>query len=268
MATFTITFGDQAENHAGMQKIGVEAQEGFELEDLVQMKAKLEDLGVKTRIIHLNPLMGEVEGSESVPDAYVLVAQNALDRLVTGGSDAFFAEQEGLEKDTKAFMYGRVVNKKARHNLCFGDEPQEPDYESGKGRIIAFRDVTLLSELKAKWIDLLGEKARELVAEGNYYYDVNKCYIGYHGDGERRKVVGVRVGEAFPFFYQWYRRSEAVGGRMEIRLGHGDVYVMSSKAVGTDWKLRSRLTLRHAAGFAKVLKLEGESAEIIDMRQE
>lgn len=267
MATYTITFGDQAENHAGMQKIGEEAEEGFELEDLIAMKVQLEDLGVKCRIIYLNPYMGEVEGSSEVEDAYVLVAENALDKLVDGGSDAFMEEQRILEKDSKAFMYGRVVNKKARHNLCFGEEDQEPDYQAGKGRIVAFRRVRLLSELKEKWYGLLGEKAEGLVAEGNYYYDVNKCFIGYHGDGERRKVIGVRVGESFPFYYQWFRKSAPVGGRVEIRLGHGDVYVMTSKAVGTDWKLRSRLTLRHCAGFAKVLKLEGESVDVVDLNK-
>ena len=28
-----------------------------------------------------------------------------------------------------------------------------------------------------------------LVAEANYYYDLEKCGIGYHGDAERRIVV-------------------------------------------------------------------------------
>lgn len=34
LSTFTLTFGDQAENHAGMKKIGIMAEEGFNLDDL------------------------------------------------------------------------------------------------------------------------------------------------------------------------------------------------------------------------------------------
>jgi hypothetical protein len=35
---------------------------------------------------------------------------------------------------------------------------------------------------------------------------------------------------------------------MELPLEDGDMYVMSEKAVGTDWKSSSLLTLRHATG--------------------
>lgn len=34
MSTFTITFGDQAENHKGMQVIGKMAERGFSPKDL------------------------------------------------------------------------------------------------------------------------------------------------------------------------------------------------------------------------------------------
>ena len=41
----------------------------------------------------------------------------------------------------------------------------------------------------------------------------------------------------------------------EITLNHGDIYIMSEKSVGNDWKRRKIPTLRHAAGFASVLKI-------------
>jgi hypothetical protein len=36
--TITITFGDRAENHVGMQQLGLAAAEGFSYEDLAQAK--------------------------------------------------------------------------------------------------------------------------------------------------------------------------------------------------------------------------------------
>ena len=40
-----------------------------------------------------------------------------------------------------AFIKGRVVNKRARWNLCFADCDQEPDYENKRGRIVDFKNI-------------------------------------------------------------------------------------------------------------------------------
>jgi hypothetical protein len=96
-----------------------------------------------------------------------------------------------------------------------------------------------------------GEKAAEMVAEGNYYYDINKCGIGYHGDGERCRVIGVRLGAMIPLHYNWFLKSKAVGKNLRLKCYNGDMYCMSTKTSGTDWKKRSILTLRHSAGCKK-----------------
>lgn len=145
-------------------------------------------------------------------------------------------------------MYGRVVNKHARHNLCFADYSQDPDYQSGKGRVIAFNDVPILNQVREKLHLLINEY---LVAEGNYYYDIKRCDIGYHGDAERKKVIGFRLGSELPLSYRWYLNSKPIGEKFILQLQHGDLYVMSEKAVGNDWKKKSIYTLRHAAGSAK-----------------
>jgi len=133
-----------------------------------------------------------------------------------------FNEHISLDVDKKAWMRGKVVNKHARWNLCFDTESRDP--------------VTkiLLSQISS----YVGPKAENLKGEGNYYYNKSKCGIGFHGDSERRKVIGIRLGdgESSPLHYQWFSKSEAVGERLIIPLNSGDMYVMSEKAVGTDWK--------------------------------
>ena len=287
--TFTLTFGDQGENHKGMQKIGKMAKTGFSVANLVVVKKQLEDHGVQVEIYHLNKLLVEVDlGEGEMPEeAYVLVARGGASALLEYGNtaDDLYDEQDALEKDSKALMYGRVVDKKARHNLCFAEESQEPDYENGKGRIVAYEDVPVMSNLR----DMLSAvfpsgKMEGMIVEGNYYFDVKKCYIGFHGDAERRRVVGVRLGDSFKFHYQWFglpeydeeatkkakkKNSKArdrytkkmIGARLEITLNHGDLYVMSEKAVGTDWMSKRVITLRHAAGDAKCVGLKGINSE-------
>lgn len=58
-----------------------------------------------------------------------------------------------------------------------------------------------------------------------------------------------------PLHYQWYYRSKPIGKNFSVNIAPGDFYVMSEKAVGTDWKKSSILTLRHASGSAKYVKV-------------
>lgn len=251
---FTLTFGDRCENHAGMQRLGKEADTGFTLTDLQQAKTWFEERGIECSLLFLNEHLPEGENAD---DAWFLVARVGV-RTICSPAD-LFQEQEVLEKDKKALMRGRVVNKKARHNLCFAEEAQEAEYEKGKGTIVAFDSVPLLKKVRETLPEIMGEKARNLYIEGNYYYDLNKCYINFHGDSERRRVVGVRIGADFPLHFMWFKEGEQISKRMEILLSHGDIYIMSEKTVGKDWKRRKITTLRHAAGLAKTLKFDEEN---------
>eukprot|EP01080_Neovahlkampfia_damariscottae_P005511 gene5511-9328_t len=251
--TFTITFGDCGENHVRMQKVGEMDSEGFNKEDLISVQKHFEQKKIETELINLNEALSKKEKNSS-EEAYILILRNALNTIVS--SEEFYKEQNDLKKDKQALMYGRVVNKSARYNLCFGEEYQQAEYKNGKGTIISFNNVPLLSKVRDTFEEILKGKCKKLVAEGNYYFDVSNCGIGFHGDSERRKVIGVRVGETLPLHYQWFKDLEPIGERVKLSLGHGDIYLMSEKAVGTDWKKKSILTLRHAAGAEKFLTIK------------
>ena len=144
-----------------------------------------------------------------------------------------------------------MLTKKARHNLCFGPQSQEADYENKKGTIVSYSDVPILDSIRIRLRQLL--QLQDLVAEGNKYYNINECGIGFHGDTERRIVIGVRVGATIPLHYQWFQNFKPIGDRVEILLDHGDVYFMTEKAGGNDWKKKLIVTLRHAAGALSFL---------------
>lgn len=243
--TFTITFGDKAENHKGMQMIGEGFQNGFSIDYLKQIQTMFQNSGCQCDFIDLNQL---VEGGDP---AAVLICRSGLNFLIENGADLLWEELINLNWDQQALMYGRVVHKKARWNLCFGDKDQEPDYKAGKGRIFSWDQIPVLSSTKIILEQTLG--LPNLVAEGNRYYDLKKCGIGFHGDGERKLVIGIRIGATLPLDYQWHFKGERIGERAHLLLNHGDIYFMSEKAVGQDWKKRNILTLRHAAGADKYL---------------
>lgn len=247
----TITLGDMAENHVGMEQIGnmVEVGQGFNLDDLHEIKIHFENIYCECELYDLT------QDNNILPSAYVLIVRKGIQKILSLDNHFtyknMFKELINLPVDKKAFMYGRIVNKHARWNLCFSDYSSEPDYINGKGRIVNWNYIPITNTIYNYIKDNVGEKGENLQGEANYYYDIKKTGIGYHGDSERRKVVGIRLGATLPIYYQWYINGERFGEKIEINLDGGDIYFMSEKAVGTDWKKKTIYTLRHATGCNK-----------------
>ncbi len=249
MSTITITFADGVENSKGMQIIGNRTDDGFSVADLKLAKEKFESAGYACELITFPPFEDQ---------AAVLVVRNGCGIThESKDSVAVFSELNALKWDKKAYSRGRVVNKIARFNLCFADAPQEADYENKKGTVIPFEQVPPLDSLRRALPQYLGAKAEKLLAEGNNYYDTSKCYIGWHGDTERSIVVGARFGAQLPLNFQWFQRSAPLANSpvTSILIQGGDLYAMSSKAVGNDWLSKIKPTLRHSAGNIEMKQL-------------
>jgi len=259
--TYTITFGGQVENHVGMEKIGEMEKEGFSIQDLEDAKFEFEGEGCECKLVDLREALdGEIEAS---PAAILIIREGAK---LFCDPDELYEEQKSLKWDKKAKQRGKVVNKHARWNLCYANFDQEPDYEEGKGRVVNFNNMPLLKEVRDYLPSYVGKKGVRLFAEGNYYYDPKECGIGFHGDSERKIVLAIRLGASYSLQYQWYHQEsknesvKPVGKRVNLTLNHGDMYIMSEKATGFDWKKKLVPTLRHAAGSDKFLypKVKGE----------
>ena len=257
----TLTWGDVCENGPGMQKIGNLSDGGYSVEELEGFKSGFEEVGCKCEMFELNDMLKDVviEGVDisKVEVGKVLVIREGMKMLLGENSmDDMWKEQIGLNVDKKVFMRGKVKNKLARYNLCFGEVAQDPNYEEKKGRVYSYDSLKCLNEIRNNMEKFFGKSSLELKCEGNYYYDLKKCGIGFHGDGERKKVIGMRMGKSMLLSYGWFYKFYNVGGVMNIELNNGDMYVMSEKSVGFDWKRSSILTLRHAGGVlgSKYLK--------------
>ena len=131
----TITLGDIAENHAGMQKIGTLHDKGYSVEKLIALGETLREVGLTTEYVSLD---AHWVGDGAVDPAGVLIIRKGVQHILgTEDTIPLQDEHKDLDVDKMAFMRGRVVNKRARWNLCFDDEDQEPNYEEGMGRIVS-----------------------------------------------------------------------------------------------------------------------------------
>ena len=257
--TITLTFGDAGENHAGMKIIGKigDVGSGFTFQELETIKQKFIQENYLCELKNLNDLYNEFP-EDFNEEASILIIRNGIDFFIKdkGNTKQFFEEMNTFKWDDKYYdtRRSKVLNKRARTNVCFGQESIEPDYENKQGRIIAYDDVPLLKLVKLKLPLIIGNKGKDLICEGNRYYDIKKCGIGWHGDSERKKVIGLRLGCSIPLKYKWYFKSKSIGESYTIDLNDGDIYIMSEKATGYDWKYRSKYTLRHCAGCNKYTK--------------
>lgn len=252
-STITITFGEKVENHIGNQQIGnsYEIEDGITYSQLETIKQGFCSKGYQCELIDLQKILSveikEIMGNTE--KAGILVIKNFANTFLKdeNADDKLFSDLVSLNWDKKFLMDKKVKNKKARYNLCFADFSQEPNYEIGRGRVYDFKQLETLGKIR-KCTNKIARVT--LNAEGNYYYDKNKCYIKFHGDTERKIVIGLRLGATFPLYYQWYKNDIAIHEKpFEINLEHGDLYIMSYKAVGNDWKNKNIFTLRHAAGY-------------------
>ena len=185
-----LTAGEQSENHVGMEINGDGlASKGFSIKKLKSFS------DTYNGEFHLfkNPEEGE-------PNGAIVIFRDGLNRIFSIDPDELLKEQLSFERDSKYWdtRRSKVLNKRARYNVCYGENGQEPDYENKKGTIISYDDVPRLK----RWRDLLpyyfGKKGEDLEVEGNYYYDSKKCGIGYHGDSERKIVIACSLGDVRP----------------------------------------------------------------------
>ena len=251
MTTYTITFGEVAENGIGMEKLGEKYERGFTIKELKSIKASIQADGYDAYYLNLSKYCPE---ELSPSPAGLLLIKNGVE-LLGSSAEELLDEQEQLVYDTSKIMRGRVVNSRARYNICFADYDQEPDIPEGRGTVVSFESLPQLNKVRTGLSTYLGSMAGELYGEGNKYYDIKKCGIGYHGDTERRVVIGTRLGEPMELAYLWYYEYEPVGYRVKLTLDPGDIYVMSDKAVGYDWRRKLIATLRHSAGCNAYTKI-------------
>lgn len=281
----SLTMAPGGENHRGNQLIGRMPikGEGFTCNDIEMMGENISKVMKKEdiEVLNLNNLSGEesIMGLKEEDQARFIILRNWSDQTETIYKECINDKWDSKYLDPNKYrteikdgkevrIRGRVMNKLARTNLCYvAGMSQEPEYIEGKGTIVDLNSKKTLNNEVNRLREMLqtslieGDSKSKVeinVVEGNRYYNLKKTGIGFHGDTERVVVICLTIGGGgnYPMRFQWFKDGMPIGNPIDINLNDGDVYVMSEKAVGADWKLRSKYTLRHAAGAEKYRTLK------------
>jgi len=246
---YALTLGEQSEIHVGCEIHGDGlAKEGFTVAELQEFQQAFGDRATLLMLSDALPVEHRV-GNE----AAVLHIKGGISLLMGAPeyADGMLVEQQSVQYDKSYFDRRRQkkLNKLARHNAVFGDVHVQCSEDYKQSTVIAYDEVPVFQRLRALLPEVFGEKARELNSEGNHYYN-DKAGIGFHGDSERKIVICCSLGKSTVLRYYWrHPGTSEVGSKiMDIALEHGDIYIMSEKGTGYDWRMRSKFRLVHAAG--------------------
>lgn len=261
MSRYALTFGEQSEIRAGGEKHGNGlVDKGFDVDELSNVLSN-ELMGPLSQLELLHKRLPVGEQDKPEHQAAVLLIKGGVNAMMgdSGYADRLLAEQNQTEYDKMYYdaRFKKTLNLRARHNTVFGEVGRIHTDDYKVSSVISWQDVPLLSAFRQKLPTFFGPKAVNLQGEGNHYYDQRKCGIGFHGDAERRIVICASLGETTTLRFKW-RPPHSVEGEFstepcDIRVEHGDVYVMSDKATGHDWKRRSIYRLVHGAGCPKYI---------------
>lgn len=281
---FSLTCAPGGENNRGMEIIGRMPikGEGFTASDIEGLEGYFKKLIGKdcdVELLNLNAISDNEIVEKYKEQARVLVIRNWANtissddwtvnvyrELASKRWDAEYLDPNKYRTEIvdgkEVRIRGKRMNKLARTNLCFvPDREQEPAVLEGKGTIYDLKKmenlnrgiIALKKQIEEGLITIDSKTKVEInVVEGNRYYNLKKTGIGFHGDTERVVVICISIGcDNYPMRWQWFKDGMPVGNSIDIELNCGDVYIMSEKAVGADWKLRSIYTVRHSAGDNK-----------------
>lgn len=282
--SFTLTFCESAVGEVNTTAIGTRAENGMHIDHMARIQAELGLTGVESDLYLLHSLSfhdSRPPTGVTVPEAGILVIRDGVNAL-TQRPDALSGCHGELRDmvsknlfDSQRMIRGSVKTMHARTTNVLADHTQKPDLATLKSTVVDIKDFPALDNLRrvlSGWSDFDGL----LVAETNHYPDSFKCGIGWHGDAERKHVLGARVGPGavnMPLRFQAFYRHEPVGCEVRVEIKSGDVFVLSEKATGYDWRSSSFLTWRHAAGadtcqYVKPKLTKAEKESVAEAREE
>jgi alkylated DNA repair dioxygenase AlkB len=232
-------------------------EHGFQVDELQQIATQINQQQSSTAASAEILVISDALPAEHRADnqAAVLVIRNGAQLFCPGIKDPtakLLQEQQDIEYDHKFWnaRQKKTMNKRARFNTTFGDKSIAPSDDFRTPSTHAWPPT--LKAFRSGLVEVLGDRAINLNAEGNHYYE-KKSGIGYHGDAERKIVICLSLGGESVLRYHWRMpgSSEHTMEGVDVHVRSGDVYVMSEKATGYDWRSRSKIRVVHGAGSDK-----------------
>lgn len=198
------------------------------------MLVKLQGTIKGSQMIHLNDVLVQFDNRHT-EIASILVIKNYI-------TNNIYQEALGINWDKKVLLRNKVVNRIGKYAITIDNFPEEPNYEQGQYRVISYDSLPKTNKLKNKLSLVFNQDALE--CQGEYYCDQEKLKLKYQGS-KVNNMMCVHLGNSIQLSYKWFFANKPVSDDMKIILEHGDLYIMSEKATGHDYKLKKNPILKY-----------------------
>ena len=273
----SITFSKNTKSDNRTTTLGEIAEDGYTYSDLVKAFHRARSRSFAAEFVNLRAV------SDTSLDAYVLIIRSAT-QLLHAHTNLDAVNKEYQDKiwpnlDRRQVLFNKVMSMPGRGNVELGRMDISSNLDdfalqenigdrAATGTVIAYRHVPLFASLAKGWSNILGEKAKDFLADINHYgpdyphktLDTNPAHAfdnqgttKFHGDSLRCGVACFYIGRRdHELHFQAFVGCEPTGKRYTITLHPGDAYVMCEIACGFRWMsdmLKTNvLHYRHGAG--------------------
>ena len=183
----------------GKQILGQSSKYELTFEDLNSSLHKWKEIDCETELIKLHDyLPGDIEVTDDMM-AYILIIRNGINNMLPNKkqehpySNLLFKEQDTLTLNTS------IVNKdnkcESKYNMIFGTQDQISQLNNNNNYIHKWNKIPLLEKFNNKLKHFLNKKIENLKVETNYYHDIEKCGLKYHGNTNNRNIqINLQLG--------------------------------------------------------------------------
>jgi hypothetical protein len=198
------------------------------------MLVKLQGRHKGSYIIDLNKILLQFDNRRT-EIATILVIPNYI-------KNDLYQTLLSVDWDKKVLLRNKVVNRIGKYVISIHDEAQEPNYEQGQYRVLSYNELEDLKVVKNNVNKIVNQN--NLLCKGDYNYNHEKLKLKYQG-GKVNNMICIHLGDPIQLSYKWFFSNKAVSESTGFTLNHGDLYIMSEKATGHDYKLKKNPILKY-----------------------
>lgn len=236
--SYTLTFSDSSD----AKRTG---KLGFSIAELQKVQKEFEKKGFTCELIDLNIVLPPAHVIVDTPKARVLIIRQGVRDFGTGSdADGILQKLKTLPWDDRVWFKHKPVKNPMRHHLRFG----EVEYNSDEGHVVALKSIPDIVRIRQTLNEMYSYRGVEFDVEGDRFYNPETCGREPWGDQDRRFVVGVQLGAMMKMAFTWYYHESPFSQPVVIELQHGDIFMLSDKAVGHDVNRKAIATLRRTCG--------------------
>ena len=249
--SFTLTFSDRIGNNPNYGEIGTEAPFGFTNDDIIRIYHQFSD---RCELHNLKDMLPPT--LQEIPDVYFLIIKNfyndtsnQLLQILMTNENTHEGAITGVNWDTENFKNGKLKKNKQKYKLIFSDlydgYKRNSSLQNEMCTVYNYMRIPQLLSIKYFLESIL---QGPFVIEGSCFYNTKECYVPMHREKEKKKLIGLHLGNTFPINFRWYHNTIHCSTVKTIQLNHGDIYIMSELATGNSKEKLTKLFIKHSEG--------------------